>query len=87
MIRKYVAIQGIKPYSIDIKDKSLLFDTYDSYVQTFGDLFIGLYDSYETAEEYLRINYELFGDVDLSSDLETINYLEKCLALNLDTNI
>lgn len=87
MIRKYVAIQGIKPYSIDIKDKSLLFDTYDSYVQSFGDLFIGLYDSYEIAEEYLKINYELFGDVNISSDLETINYLEKCLALNLDTNI
>ena len=78
MITKYVAIKGLKPYSIDIKDKSLLFDVYDSYLQSFGDYFIGLYDSFELAQEYLDIDYIVFGDTQLSTDLQTILHLENC---------
>ena len=87
MITKYVAIKGLKPYSIDIKDVSFLFDVYDSYVQSFGDYFIGLYDTFEKAEEYLEIDYILFGDSQPSTDLQTILHLENCYKLNIDAEI
>ena len=87
MITKYVAIKGLKPYSIDIKDVSLLFDVYESYVLSFGDYFIGLYDTPEMAEEYLEIDYILFGDSQLSTDLQTILHLENCYRLNINTEI
>ena len=87
MITKYVAIKGLKPYSIDIKDTSLLFDVYDSYIQSFGDYFIGLFDTLKLAEDSLEIDYLLFGDSQLSTDLQTILHLENCYRLNINTEI
>ena len=87
MITKYVAIKGLKPYSIDIKDMSLLFDVYDSYIQSFGDYFIGLFDTLKLAEDSLEIDYLLFGDSQLSTDLQTILHLENCYRLNINTEI
>ena len=87
MITKYVAIKGLKPYSIDIKDMSLLFDVYDSYIQSFGDYFIGLFDTLKLAEDSLEIDYLLFGDSQLSTNLQTILHLENCYKLNINTEI
>lgn len=87
MITKYVAIKGLKPYSIDIKDVSLLFDVYDSYIQSFGDYFIGLFDTLKLAEDSLEIDYLLFGDSQLSTDLQTILHLENCYRIQVETDI
>lgn len=81
----YVAIKGNNPIQVQFKN-GLTQQILDTYIQVYGLSFIGIYETYQDAKKAIEVDYFLFGN-DKFNKVDTINFLEKCLALKLDTNI
>lgn len=80
-----------KPIEITFKKDEYDMETLNNiYLEFYKEQFIGIYTNYTQALFIKKIDNEIFCTPDgdrFSDDFETINFLEKCLALNLDTNI
>ena len=87
MITKFLTIKYSEPIKVDFKDKYNQFNLDCEYLNTYGNCYIGLFDSYDEAIINQTLWYELYGDTDICEDLMTIDYLERCYKLELDTNI
>lgn len=77
----YLTIKYTKPIPIIPKENTLLFNLVEDYIDTYGDLFIGLFNTYNEGLEAQLQWYKLYGDFDLCKDLNTIDHLEKCYQL------
>lgn len=87
MKNRFLTIKYTKPIPVQFKDGVNLLNAISDYIDCYGDCFIGLFNDYDEAIQAQQQWYELYGDIDICKDLITIDQLEKCLALNLDTNI
>ena len=79
MFTRYLTIKYTKPIPVKFKGDIDLFQVLNTYIDVYGDCFIGLFNNYDEAIEAQKHWYILFGDEDICKDLNTIDHLEKCL--------
>ena len=82
MNTRYLTIKYTKPIPVNFKNNIDLFEVLNTYIDTYGDCFIGLFNDYDEAIEAQKQWYELFGDRDICKDLNTIEHLDKCLQIS-----
>ena len=81
MITRYLTIKYIDPIKVEFKDGVDLLNAISDYIDCYGDCFIALMDSFEDGLTAQRHWYELYGDIDICQDLNTIHHLDKCYQL------
>lgn len=86
-MKRYLLLKYTEPIPVMFKENVNLLNVIADYIDAYGDYFVGLADSFEEGVLALENWYEMFGDRDLCLDIRTLNYLEDCYKLELDTNI
>ena len=84
---RYLLLKYTEPIPVMYKDGVNMLNVIADYIDTYGDYFVGLADSFEEGINALEDWYVMFGDRDLCRDIPTLNHLENCYKLELDTNI
>lgn len=81
MRKLYLTLKYTKPIPVQYKDEFDMFNMLGMYIDAYGECFIGLFNSEEEALEQQELYYVLFGDKDICRDLNTLEHLDRCLAL------
>lgn len=79
---RYAAVIGRNPLTVFINDKKDYNRILCNFIDTYGLDFIGIYNSKQEAKEQLALNDKLFDNC-LSLDFDKIDYLERCLKLEI----
>lgn len=82
----YLTLKYVQPIEVKLKDEFSLFNMLCEYIDTYGELFIGIYDTVDEAIEAQAIHYTMYGDIELCKDLNTLYSLENCLAITGASN-
>ena len=83
MITRYLTIRNLDPIRVDFKDGVNLMLVIYNYLDFYGDEFLGLMDTYEDALDLLAEDYLEYGDINITTDISTVLFLEDCLALEV----